>query len=76
LAPLVLSYLKKLEEVEESITQDANRILEVIDLDELLKDPEGYLLALSDAFLREHLTEIEKGSKEGKTFAAEILKRS
>ena len=33
-------------------------------------------MALSDAFLNEHLPEIEKASKEGEKFAKEILKRS
>jgi len=49
--------------------------LEVIDIDALLKDPEGYLLSLGDAFLKEHLDEIQKASKEGKKFAEKILRR-
>ena len=48
-------------------------MLGAIDLDELLKDPEGYLLALGDAFLKEHLKEIQKASDEGKKFARNVI---
>ncbi len=76
MAQLVHKYLDKLDKLDDIIVDDADKILEAIDLDDLLKDPEGYLMALSDAFLNEHLPEIEKASKEGEKFAKEILKRS
>ena len=75
MAQLVHNYLDKLDELEDVIKGNADNILDVIDLDELLKDPEGYLLALGDSFLREHMDEIEQASKEGKKFAEAILKK-
>jgi hypothetical protein len=50
-------------------------ILGQIDIDELLKDPEGYLMALGDAFLGEHIDEVEKAHKEGGKFADKVLKK-
>lgn len=76
MAQLVHKYIDKLDQLDDIIVKDADNILSVINLDELLKDPEGYLMALSDAFLEEHLPEIEKASKEGRRFAEEILKKS
>ena len=61
--------------MEDVIKGNADNILGAIDLDELLKDPEGYLLALGDSFLKEHMDEIEQASKEGKKFAEAILKK-
>jgi len=75
LAQLVHNYLDKLDELEDVIKGNADNILDAIDLDELLKDPEGYLLALGDSFLKEHMDEIEQASKEGKKFAEAILKK-
>ena len=75
MAQLVVNYIEKLSSIEDVIKENADNILEAIDLDELLKDPEGYLLALSDAFLKEHIDEIEQAGKEGKRFADKILKK-
>ena len=75
MAQLVHNYLDKLDELEDVIKGTADNILGAIDLDELLKDPEGYLLALGDSFLKEHMDEIEQASKEGKKFAEAILKK-
>ena len=76
MAQLLHNYIDKLDKLDDVIVKNAENILSVINLDELLKDPEGYLMALSDAFLEEHLPEIEKASREGEKFAKEILKRS
>ena len=76
MAQLVLNYVRKLEKLEGQIKQDADNILKAIDLDDLLADPEGYLMSLSDAFLQEHMTEIEQATKEGQSFARKVLNRS
>tara|TARA_R100000329_G_C7613431_1_gene217734 strand:+ start:1057 stop:1287 length:231 start_codon:yes stop_codon:yes gene_type:complete len=75
LAKLINNYLDKMDLLNEEVDKNADNILEVIDIDALLKDPEGYLLSLGDAFLKEHLDEIQKASKEGKKFAEKILRR-
>jgi len=76
LAQLVHNYLDTLEGLKDEVVNNADNILGVIDLNELLKDPEGYLLSLGDAFLDEHLDEIEKAKKEGIAFAGKILEKS
>ena len=76
MAKLVSNFLSKIEELDEKIEEDAENILDVINIDDLLKDPEGYLLQLSDAFLKDHLQEITKAEVEGKKFANQILKQS
>lgn len=67
------NHLKKLDELETVIKNNADNILNVIDIDDLLKDPEGYLLALGDAFIKDHLDEIQKAKEEGKRYATEVI---
>ena len=73
MAQLIKPHIEKLDDLENTITEDSEKILGVISLDELLKDPEGYLLSLGDAFLKEHIDEIDKASKLGKSFAKRVL---
>lgn len=75
MAQLVRKHIEKLDMLEEVIAENADNILKVIDLDEFLKDPEGYLLLLGDAFLKEHIDEIEKAAQEGKKFADNIISK-
>lgn len=58
------------------MAQDADKILEAIDIDDLLKNPEEYLTALGKAFLEEHSKEIKIGFETGEKFAEEVLKKS
>lgn len=67
------NHIKKLKELESVIKNNADNILNVINIDDLLKDPEGYLLALGDAFIKDHLDEIELAKKEGQRYAEEVL---
>ena len=76
MAQLVHNYLDKLDGLQEEVIQNADNILDAIDMDDLLNDPEGYLLALGDAFLKEHIDEIQDADKEGKKFAEKVLKKS
>ena len=76
MAQLVHNYLDKLDGLREEVIQNADNILDAIDMDDLLNDPEGYLLALGDAFLKEHIDEIQEADKEGKKFAEKVLKKS
>ena len=73
MAKLLDDHLKKLDELETVIKNNADNILNVINIDDLLKDPEGYLLALGDAFIKDHLDEIEQAKKEGQKYAESVL---
>ena len=61
MAKLVFNFLSKIEELNEKIEEDAENILDVINI---------------DAFLKDHLQEITKAEIEGKKFANQILKQS
>tara|TARA_R100001594_G_C3922154_1_gene236008 strand:+ start:86 stop:316 length:231 start_codon:yes stop_codon:yes gene_type:complete len=76
LAQLIEKHLNKLQALEDIVSENAEKILSAINLDELLKDPEGYMLLLGDAFLKEHIDEIEQASEVGKKFARKILNES
>ena len=76
MAQLVHNYLDKIDNLRETVIEDADMILGQIDIDELLKDPEGYLMALGTAFLDEHIDEVETAHKEGSKFAKKILEKS
>tara|TARA_R100001443_G_scaffold108110_1_gene118324 strand:- start:204 stop:434 length:231 start_codon:yes stop_codon:yes gene_type:complete len=74
LAQLINNHLDKLDKLEEVVVENADNILPSINVDDLLKNPENYLLALGDAFLKEHIGEIEQAADAGKAFADNILK--
>ena len=76
MAQLVLNHIAKIDELQDEVIQNSDSILPSIDLDELLKSPESYLLSLGLSFLNEHIDEIEKGAKQGKKFVEEVLKKS
>tara|TARA_R110000803_G_scaffold176418_1_gene238889 strand:+ start:47 stop:280 length:234 start_codon:yes stop_codon:yes gene_type:complete len=76
LAQLVLNHIAKIDELQDEIIQNAESILPSIKINELMKDPESYLLSLGLSFLNEHMDEIEKGAKQGEKFAEKILEKS
>ena len=71
----ILDYIGDLDSLSDKAEEDAvNELLQAINIDELLQDPEGYLLALSDAFLNRHISNIEKATEAGTKHASKILK--
>jgi len=68
-------FLDKIDVLKLKIGQDADKILEAIDIDEMLKDPDSYLNALSQQFLKDHNKEVKQGFKEGKKFATKIIEK-
>jgi|TARA_R110001583_G_scaffold79020_1_gene213791 predicted DNA-binding protein (UPF0278 family) len=76
LAQLVLNHISKIDELQDEVIQNAESILPSIKINELMKDPESYLLSLGLSFLNEHMDEIEKGAKQGERFAEKILEKS
>ena len=76
MAQLVLNHISKIDELQDEVIQNAESILPSIKINELMKDPESYLLSLGLSFLNEHIDEIEKGAKEGEKFAEKVLEKS
>jgi hypothetical protein len=73
---IVNKFLDKIDILKLKVGQDADKILEAIDIDDLLKDPETYLNALSEQFMKDHDKEIKQGYKEGQRFATKIIEKS
>ena len=76
MAQLVLNHIAKIDELQDEVIQNAESILPSIKINELMKDPESYLLSLGLSFLNEHMDEIEKGAEQGEKFAEKILEKS
>lgn len=76
MAQLVLNHISKIDELQDEVIQNAESILPSIKINELMKDPESYLLSLGLSFLNEHMDEIEMGAKQGEKFAEKILEKS
>lgn len=74
MAEILDTHIKRIVFFREKIEEDSEKILPVINLDELLKDPKQYLFLLASEFLNQHMQEIKGGAKEGKNFALKILK--
>ena len=73
MAQLVDNYLDKIDILKIKVSNDADKILEAIDLDELLKNPKPYLQQLGKAFLDDHRKEIREGFNEGKKYAEKVV---
>ena len=72
---LLNNHLDKLDKLSDSVEEDAiESLLQIIDIDELLKDPEGYFLELSDAFINRHIKKIEKAAELGTKHARQMIK--
>ena len=76
MAQLVLNHIAKIDELQDEVIQNAESILPSIKINELMKDPESYLLSLGLSFLNEHIDEIEMGAEQGEKFAEKILEKS
>ena len=60
-------------ELQQEVIDNAENILDVINVEELVKNPKEYLTRLGLEFLNEHIDEIEQGAKQGQKMAEEIL---
>tara|TARA_Y100000361_G_C10898240_1_gene207695 strand:- start:169 stop:402 length:234 start_codon:yes stop_codon:yes gene_type:complete len=73
LAQLIDKYLDKIDILKIKVGNDADKILEAIDLDDLLKNPQEYLEELGKAFLDEHKKEIKEAFEEGRKYAEKVV---
>lgn len=76
MAELIHQLQDRIDQINEEIENDAELILKQIDLDELLKDPNGYLSALAQAFMEQHIDEIQEGANAGARYAEKVLTNS
>lgn len=63
----------QLDDLAEDIKADAELILAQIDLDQLLKNPDGYVKTVALEFVTQHEDMIQLGVKIGRKIARRIL---
>lgn len=67
-------YLDEIDVLIEEAEKDIeNNLLDAIDIDELFQDPEGYLLALGDAFLDRHMKKMTSAFSLGGNHATNMI---
>lgn len=65
--------IRKVAELQQEVIDNAENILDVINVEQLVKNPKEYLTRLGLEFLNEHIDEIEQGADQGKKMAEDIL---
>jgi len=73
---MINKHIDEVERLEQIVVDNAEGILSQIDLDKLLENPREYLTGLFNAFVTDHLDEIEEAQKEGERFGKSIVKSS
>jgi hypothetical protein len=73
MAKNVHNYLDKIDALKDAVIEDKDSILEDIDLDLLLNDPETYLEAKAGLFLKKHLPKIKQARKAGEQYAKKVI---
>tara|TARA_R100000808_G_scaffold24903_2_gene59197 strand:- start:808 stop:1140 length:333 start_codon:yes stop_codon:yes gene_type:complete len=62
------------EKLEEKVEESADKILKMINLDDLLKDPSGYIANLAKQYYLHHKPEVMKAIEIGDKTAKKIIK--
>jgi len=73
---MINKHIDEVERLEQIVVDDAEGILSQTDLYKLLENPREYLTGLFNAFVTDHLDEIELAKKEGVRFGKSIVANS
>ena len=73
---MINKHIDEVERLEQIVVDNADKILGQIDLNLFMKNPREYLTGLINAFVTDHLDEIELAQKEGEQFGKSIVKSS
>ena len=74
MARILTNYLNKITTLDQKIDEEIDQLLEVIDLDELLANPQLYMQELSKQFFESLEDEIKEAIEAGETKANQIIK--
>ena len=74
MARILTNYLNKITTLDQKIDEEIDQLLEVIDLDELLANPEVYMRELSKQFFESLEDEIQEAIEAGESKANQIIK--
>ena len=73
LSDKINKYLDKVDELKEEVDRHSEKILNKIDVDELLKNPTEYMKELGRQFFESHKDELEQSIKAGERKAKDVL---
>ena len=74
MAQILTNYLNKITNLDHKIDKEIDQLLAVIDLDELLANPQLYMQELSKQFFESLDDEIAEAIKAGESKANQIIK--
>ena len=74
MARILTNYLNKITNLDQKIDKEIDQLLAVIDLDELLANPEVYMRELSKQFFESLEDEIQEAIEAGELKADRIVK--
>ncbi len=74
MARILTNYLNKITNLDQKIDKEIDQLLAVIDLDELLANPEVYMRELSKQFFESLEDEIQEAIEAGESKANQIIK--
>ena len=73
MARILTNYLNKITTLDQKIDEEIDQLLEVIDLDELLANPQLYMQELSKQFFESLEDEIKEAIEAGEAKANQII---
>ena len=74
MAKVLKSYLDKISDLEDKIDNEIDELLRIIDIDQLLANPEAYMTELSKQFFESLDDEIKEAIEAGELKADRIIK--
>ena len=74
MAKVLKSYLDKITDLEDKIDNEIDELLRIIDIDQLLANPEAYMTELSKQFFESLDDELKQAIEAGELKADRIIK--
>ena len=74
MAKVLKSYLDKITDLEDKIDNEIDELLRIIDIDQLLANPEAYMTELSKQFFESLDDELKEAIEAGEIKADRIIK--
>ena len=74
MAKVLKSYLDKITDLEDKIDNEIDELLRIIDIDQLLANPEAYMTELSKQFFESLDDELKEAIEAGELKADRIIK--
>jgi|TARA_X000001382_G_scaffold130917_2_gene127829 hypothetical protein len=74
MAKVLKSYLDKISDLEDKIDNEIDELLRIIDIDQLLANPEAYMTELSKQFFESLDDELKQAIEAGELKADRIIK--